>query len=225
METSKIFKAEKELTKVLKRIDSFEQGLDFDIHEIASKDIAKNLQLEAEKVVERTKARSLILAGTLERAMMKMDLDEAKWRLATVDDLVAKYCHAEFLEVIKRYRKIAKANDWARPWDGVDGIDFDIWKNRLGSLDLGIEGLSNDEAFEKLEQEDEDAKYEAEKEAEREVLRKEEAGEDPEEEPEEYNWLGTEDMGVFDNFAYPIFKQKRDGFAGSMPAMFRKAVG
>ena len=85
-------------------------------------------------------------------------MDDHAWRLATVEDMIVKYCHIEYEEVIKRYRKISIANGWDRPWDGTDGADFQKWKNRLVATELGISGLSVEEAMEKLEQEDDDAK-------------------------------------------------------------------
>jgi Leucine-rich repeat (LRR) protein len=227
IEMSRKEKVKRDFKKVEKRVAQFEEGVEFDVHEVSSKDHAKKLLDDADKGVQRAEARFNILIGSLEKAYERRDLDDVQWRSATVEDMVMKYCHMEFAEVIKRYRKIAIVNSWNRPWDGVDGLDFEKWKNRLGSTDLGIDGLSNEEAMDKLQQDDEDAKFEAEKEAELDRMRAAEHEGKPleEENTADFDWLGTDNMDQYHNFAYAKFKTKRDGFTGAMSAALKGIFG
>jgi hypothetical protein len=153
-------------------------------------------------------------------------MDDHSWRISTVEDMIIKYCHLEFLDVVKRFRKIAMVNNWNRPWDGIDGSDYIKWKNRLGILNLGIDGLSNEEAMEKLEQEDEDAKYEADKEAELQRLRESELTGKPvvDDDKPEYDWEGCDNMSQYENYAYGIFKLKRDGYTGGISNMLKSGM-
>ena len=216
-------KTKRDFKKVSKRVEQFEEGIEYDVHEISDKAHAQKLLDDADKLVQRADARFNLLNGTLENALARRDMDDQQWRMATVEDMIIKYCYLEFADVIKRYRKICIANGWNRPWDGIDGSDFEKWKNRLGTTDLGIDGLTNEEALAKLEQEDEDAKYEAEKEAELERLRAAEYEGKPlvDDDAPEFDWLGTDKMEQYECFAYKKFKTKRDGFTGSMSAALK----
>ena len=221
MEEKGLSKANKFLEKMKKRVEMYREGVPYDVHEISSDAQADQVLDNAERKLARANARFTTLLGSLEIAMKKKDMDEQSWRLATVEDLVIKYCHLEYEEIIKRYRKISISNEWNRPWDGVDGAEFNRWKNRLSGTDLGIAGMTMEQALVKLEEEDEDMKYEAEKEAEREALRE---GRDPDEDVDkpEYDWEGCEKMEQYFNPVYEVFKRKRDGITGNISQKFKK---
>lgn len=223
IEQAKRDKARKAKEKMAKRVKQYEDGEEFDIHEISTKEQAQKLIDTADRAVQRSEARYIALAGSLEKAYAQRDLDDVAWRHAVVEDMIVKYCYLEYAEVVRRYRKIAISNGWNRPWDGVDGIEFEKMKNRLAAVDLGIDGLTNDEAMAKLEQDDEEAKFEAEKEVELERLRQEELTGKPvvEDDAPEYDWLGTDNMDQYFCPPYAKFKTKRDGYTGAMTAVLK----
>ena len=97
----------------------FENGEDFELHNITSGAEAIKLLSNADDVIEKAKMRLNKLNATIENCQKMGNIGNKEWQKLAVDDLVQKYCYLSYQEKVKDFRKFAIEKKLRRPWDGI----------------------------------------------------------------------------------------------------------
>lgn len=104
------------------------------------------LAVENDKIrVLNLKIEKLAEIGEQLRSYTRLKISELK-QLA-IEQLKKKYCYLEYQErILERQRRYALRNKLSRPWDGLDGADYNTWW-RCHALDSTIDGAVEDSSL------------------------------------------------------------------------------
>jgi hypothetical protein len=118
-EQLKIKAANDAKTKVMRRKENFEKGLDFDQHELNSLTEAIKLLSDADDLVAKHEKRLGALNATIQNCMKMTTIGNNEWRKMAIEDIVQKYCFLAYDVRVKDFRKLAIEKNLRRPWDGL----------------------------------------------------------------------------------------------------------